>query len=75
MRKLWKRKPVEKLEVVFGPCCFCGHEIEANGPDPCTVTVTTAADKWQVWHAHGACFKKLLTDLEEAPGLFEPAHF
>ncbi|UZK67156.1 hypothetical protein [Sphingomonas sp. M1-B02] len=43
--------------------------------DPCSVTVATAGDKWQVWSAHGDCFKRLLTDPDYAPGFFEPAHF
>jgi hypothetical protein len=62
-------------DVVFGPCCFCAKDIVETDTDPCSVTVTTAGDKWQVWSAHGACFKKLLTDPDYAPGFFEPAHF
>ena len=63
------------VEVRFGPCCFCGQDIDKVGPDPCSVTVETAAGKWQVWKAHGACFKERLAVLPEAPSLFEPAHF
>jgi len=62
-------------EIRFGPCCFCGADIVAQGPDPCTVTVETAQGKWQVCKAHGACFKARLAQLPEAPGLFDPAHF
>ena len=63
------------VEVRFGPCCFCGQDIEKGGSDPCSVQVTTAGEKWQVWSCHGACFKARLAVLPEAPGLFEPAHF
>ncbi len=62
-------------EIRFGPCCFCGEDNEAVGPDPCTVTVHTAQEKWQVWKAHGACFKAKLARHPEAPSLFDPAHF
>ena len=63
------------VEVRFGPCCFCGKNIDKQGPDPCSVQVTTASDKWQAWTCHGACFKAALTALPKAPSLFEPAHF
>ena len=59
----------------FGPCCFCGCDIESTGVDPCRVTVETEAGKWQVWSCHARCFKARLTDPPEAPGLFEAAHF
>jgi hypothetical protein len=62
-------------KIVFGPCCFCGADIAPEWADPCTVTVETAGGKWQVWKAHGACFKARLAELPEAPGLFDPAHF
>lgn len=62
-------------DVVFGPCCFCGKDIAKTETDPVSVTVTTNKDKWQVWSAHGACFKALLKNPPEAPGLFDPAHF
>ena len=62
-------------EIRFGPCCFCGKDIEAKDPDPCRVTVATGAGKWQVWSCHAACFRSRLAELPEAPGLFEPAHF
>jgi hypothetical protein len=61
--------------IVFGPCCFCGAEIETTATDPCSVTVTTAQGKWQVWKAHGDCFKAALAEPPEAPSLFTPAHF
>jgi len=63
------------VSVRFGPCCFCGRDIEETGADPCRVTVETAGGKWQVWTCHGACFRQNLADPPEAPGLFEPAHF
>jgi hypothetical protein len=62
-------------EIRFGPCCFCAKDVERTGPDPCSVQVTTAAEKWQVWTCHGACFKAALAAPPEAPSLFEPAHF
>jgi hypothetical protein len=37
--------------------------------------VTTSQGRWQVWKAHGQCFKDRLASLPEAPGLFDPAHF
>ena len=61
--------------IKFGPCCFCGLDIEDVGPDPCTIQVTTKQDRWQVWKAHGRCFKDRLADLPDMPGLFDPAHF
>jgi hypothetical protein len=61
--------------VKFGPCCFCGKDIEAHKTDPCRVTVETANGKWQVWSCHGDCFRTRLIDLPDHPGLFEPAHF
>ena len=61
--------------VKFGPCCLCGEDIDEAGPDPCTVQVTTAQGRWQVWKAHGQCFKDRLATLPDALGLFDPAHF
>jgi hypothetical protein len=63
-------------EVVFGPCCFCGQQIESSRTDPCSVVVETADGKVQVWSAHGACFKKRLADpYPDAPGFLDPAFF
>jgi hypothetical protein len=61
--------------VLFGPCCFCGKDIEETDTDPCRVEVTTAKQKCQVWFAHADCFKERLVDLPDAPGFFDPAHF
>ena len=63
--------------VAFGPCCFCGKEIEKQGPDPCWITVepVNGKDRWQVWYCHGECFKARLAELPDAPGFFDPAHF
>ena len=61
--------------VRFGPCCFCGADIEESATDPCTVQVTTRQDRWQVWKAHGDCFKARLAVIPDALGLFDPAHF
>jgi hypothetical protein len=66
---------VPEIKVEFGPCCFCGSSILASETDPCTVTVTTAQNKWQVWKCHGQCFRTHLIELPKYPGLFEPAHF
>ncbi len=63
------------MKVRFGPCCFCGRDIEKTNADPCRVKVETAAGKWQVWTCHSSCFREKLADPLEAPGLFEPAHF
>lgn len=58
-------------KVAFGPCCFCGQEIQPTAIDPCRVTVATASERWQVWFCHGACFKERIpSDL-----FLEPAHF
>ena len=65
----------EPPKVKWGPCCFCGSGIDGTDTDPCRIEVTAATGKWQVWFCHGDCFKQRLTDLPEAPGLFEPAHF
>jgi hypothetical protein len=62
-------------EIEFGPCCFCGAPIARQGADPCSVRVTTAQDRWQMWRVHAACFKAALATLADAPGLFDPAHF
>jgi hypothetical protein len=62
--------------VTFGgQCCFCGNVINAEGPDPLEVNVTTATGKWQVWWCHAACFKAQITDPPGAEGYFAPAHF
>lgn len=63
------------VEVTFGPCCFCAQPISTTAVDPCSVTVSTRVDKWQVWHCHAACFKERLKGPPKAPDLFEPAHF
>jgi hypothetical protein len=66
----------QRREVVsFGPCCFCGQPIDRLGADPCRVSVTTAAELWQVWYCHAACFRSRLANLPGAPGHFDPAHF
>ena len=61
--------------VRWGPCCFCGQDIEPVEPDPCRVTVTTAGDKWQVWFCHGTCFRERLAEMPDNLGFFDPAHF
>jgi hypothetical protein len=63
------------VSIKFGPCCFCGRDIETTAVDPCSVTVETSGGKWQVWKCHASCFRQKLAELPEAPGLFEPAHF
>ena len=61
--------------VEWGPCCFCAQDIQPTATDPCTIQVTTADEKWQVWWCHGECFKARLTNPPEAPDFFDPAHF
>ncbi len=63
------------VSIQFGPCCFCGRDIEKSSVDPCSVSVETSGGKWQVWKCHALCFRERLAELPEAPGLFEPAHF
>lgn len=63
------------VSIQFGPCCFCGRDIEKTSVDPCSVTVETSGGKWQVWKCHASCFRQKLAELPEAPGRFEPAHF
>ncbi len=63
------------MKVSFGPCCFCGKEIENKDPNPCRVTVETAEGKWQTWSCHGECFRANLAEIPEYPGIFDPAHF
>ena len=60
-------------DIVLGPCCFCGHEIEETDSDPCRVTVETAKEKWQLWFCHAACFRSLITT--DSPIDLSPAHF
>ena len=62
-------------EVRFGGwCCFCGKEMQNTETDPCEVVVTTSAGGTQAWWCHAECFKERITDPEEAPGFFAPAH-
>jgi hypothetical protein len=63
------------VTVAFGPCCFCGGDIEERKPDPCRLTVETAEGKWQVWYCHGACFRARLAATPDYPGFLDPAHF
>ena len=65
----------ENVIVKFGPCCFCGKDIEETDVDPLWLRAETASSKWQVWHCHAACFKRVLVELPEMPGFFDPAHF
>ena len=61
------------MKVTFGPCCFCGRQIDEEGVDPCHVTVATAQERWQVWMAHAECFKARLS--KDAPMDLSPEHF
>ena len=63
----------ENVQVEFGPCCFCNREITGSDVDPCSVTVSTFGDRWQVWRCHAACFRERLAVRED--GFFDPAHF
>jgi hypothetical protein len=62
-------------KVEWGPCCFCGLDIQPTIVDPCRIVVTTATDKWQTWVCHANCFKQRIVNPPEAPGLLDPAHF
>jgi hypothetical protein len=62
-------------KLQWGPCCFCGLQIDATAKDPCRVTVETAGGKWQVWFCHAHCFKDRLSIRPDLLGLFDPAHF
>jgi hypothetical protein len=64
---------IEAGQVEFGPCCFCGREIEKSKVDPCRVTVETSKDKWQVWFCHAQCFKSRIATETEID--LSPAHF
>jgi hypothetical protein len=61
-------------EISFGPCCFCGKPIESSDIDPCSVTITTKKDHWQVWYCHSACFRERLDvsnpDIDLSPAIF-----
>jgi hypothetical protein len=63
------------VSVEWGPCCFCGLEIQPSDIDPCHVNISMANGKWQVWFCHAACFKKRIANPPDAPGLLDPAHF
>ena len=63
----------EEKQIEMGPCCFCGKEIEKTEVDPCSVTVETAKEKWQVWSCHADCFKSRVTTETEID--LSPAHF
>ncbi|MFZ1702000.1 MAG: hypothetical protein WBO10_14015 [Pyrinomonadaceae bacterium] len=65
--------PPDDPTIVLGPCCFCGKDILESPIDPCTISVETAGEKWQVWFCHAACFKSRLISNAE-PDL-SPAHF
>jgi hypothetical protein len=74
-KPLWHHRRMNTKQIDWGPCCFCGFEIFADAIDPCRLTVSTAAEKWQVWFCHAGCFKQRLFDSPETAGLFLPAHF
>jgi hypothetical protein len=65
----------ETVKVEWGPCCFCGREISQSQTDPCSITVSTVGEKWQIWYCHAGCFRSLLSDDPECQGLFDPVHF
>ncbi len=71
LRRLRVHNKQLEPEIMFGPCCFCGQDIQPTAIDPCRVTIATASERWQVWFCHSTCFKERI-----APNLFlEPAHF
>jgi hypothetical protein len=63
------------VEVTFGPCCFCAQPIVETDIDPCSVTVSTRGNWWQICHCHASCFKERRKNPPHAAGLFDPAHF
>lgn len=66
-------KPKKVPAVRWGPCCFCGKDVQPTAEDPCRVTVETASAKWQVWFCHAACFKERIAP--DAGADLSPAHF
>ena len=61
------------VKVAWGPCCFCGGEIEPSEIDPCSAAVETASGKWQMWFCHAECFKTRL--VKDSYMDMSPAHF
>jgi hypothetical protein len=61
------------VKVAWGPCCFCGKDIQPSEIDPCRVTVETAAGKWQVWFCHSGCFRDRID--AGATVVLSPTHF
>jgi hypothetical protein len=70
---IFRRKRTDEVKVAWGPCCFCGADIEPSDIDPCRVSVETASGKWQAWFCHSACFRDRITT--GAPIDLSPAHF
>ena len=60
-----------KAEIGWGPCCFCGQEINPDKIDPCRITVETSSKGWQVWFCHAECFRSHMRD----DPMLEPAIF
>jgi hypothetical protein len=58
-------------EIKWGPCCFCGEQMNKSLVDPCRVTVETASGRWQLWFCHAECFRTRLVD----EPMLEPAIF
>jgi hypothetical protein len=70
---IFGRKRSGEAKASWGPCCFCGTDIESSDIDPCRVSIETASGKWQVWFCHSSCFKDRI-----AAGVaidLSPAHF
>ena len=70
---LFRRKPAGEVKVRWGPCCFCGKDIEASDTHPCRLTMETASEQWQVWFCHAMCFKSRISTAEDID--LSPAHF
>jgi hypothetical protein len=63
-----------EVEVQFnGPCPFCGELIEQTEVDPCSLTVTTQNQLWQLWYCHAKCFKQRIVENPHVD--LSPAHF
>ena len=59
------------IKVQFGPCCFCGKDVETTEKEPCRLTVETREGHWQAWVCHAQCFRQRLFE----DSLLEPIHF
>jgi hypothetical protein len=66
-----QRRVGHPTKVEFGPCCFCGKDVEPSKKEPCRLTVETREGLWQMWVCHAHCFRERLWE----DSLLEPVHF